>query len=83
MPIEESVGPLAGLAAEGKIGAIGLSEVSEKTIRRAAKATRIAAVVVELGLFSTKPAAGRTVEACHERELSPYEDLGTRKRAAG
>src|SRR6185369_15061267 len=35
VPIEESVGALAGLVAEGKIRTIGLSEVSAPTLRRA------------------------------------------------
>src|SRR5688572_22630652 len=35
LPVEESVGALADLVAEGKIRTIGLSEVSADTIRRA------------------------------------------------
>jgi len=35
VPIEESVGAMAELVAEGKVRHIGLSEASESTIRRA------------------------------------------------
>lgn len=37
----------------GKIGGIGLSEVSAATIEKAAKVTKLAAVEVELSLWST------------------------------
>ncbi len=43
-PIEETVAAMATLVAEGKVGAIGLSEASGDTIRRAAKIHPIAAV---------------------------------------
>src|SRR5437763_4466337 len=39
-PIEETVGAMADLVREGKIRHIGLSEASEKTLRRAAKVHR-------------------------------------------
>lgn len=68
VPIEESIGALAALVDEGKIGGVGLSEVSEKTIRRAAKVTKIAAVEIELSLFTTDPLNNGIVDACHERE---------------
>lgn len=47
VPIEESVGALADLVRAGKIGAIGLSEVSAVTLRRAATVHPIAAVQSE------------------------------------
>lgn len=68
VPIEESVGALAELVKEGKIGGVGLSEVGEKSIRAAAKITRIAAVEIELSLFTTDPLRNGIVAACHERE---------------
>lgn len=40
VPIEESVGALGELVAAGKVGAIGLSEASAETIRRAAEIGR-------------------------------------------
>lgn len=47
VPIEESVGELARLVAEGKIGAIGLSEMSAETLRRAHAVHPIAAMQTE------------------------------------
>src|SRR5688500_813924 len=44
VPIEESVGALAELVSSGDIGAIGLSEVSDATLRRAHAGHPIAAV---------------------------------------
>lgn len=67
VPIEESVGALAQLVKEGKIGGVGLSEVGEKSIRAAARVTQIAAVEIELSLFTTEPLRNGVVAACHER----------------
>ncbi|MES2441354.1 MAG: aldo/keto reductase [Pseudomonadota bacterium] len=47
VPIEESVGALVKLKDQGKIGAIGLSEMSSETIRRAHAVHPIAAVQTE------------------------------------
>ena len=47
VPIEETVGALAGLVAAGKVKAIGLSEVSAATLRRAHAVHPIAAVQSE------------------------------------
>jgi aryl-alcohol dehydrogenase-like predicted oxidoreductase len=51
-PIEDSIGALAELAREGKIGAIGLSEVSVATLKRAQSVHPIAAVQTEYSLWS-------------------------------
>jgi len=51
-PIEETVAAMATLVAEGKVGAIGLSEAAGDTIRRAAKVHPIAAVQSEYSIFS-------------------------------
>ncbi|WP_221799950.1 aldo/keto reductase [Oceanobacter mangrovi] len=51
-PIEESVGALAELVKEGKIGAIGLSEVSAETLRKAHAVHPIAALQTEYSLWS-------------------------------
>lgn len=51
-PIEEVMETLVQLKREGKIGAIGLSEVSPETLRRANKVHRIAAVQSEYSLWS-------------------------------
>jgi len=51
-PIEDTVGELARLKDEGKIGAIGLSEVSADVIRRAQAVHPIAALQSEYSLWS-------------------------------
>ncbi|KAH7139333.1 NADP-dependent oxidoreductase domain-containing protein [Dendryphion nanum] len=51
-PIEQTVAALAELKREGKIGAIGLSEVSASTIRRAEKVHHIDAVQLEYSPFA-------------------------------
>ena len=50
-PIEETVGAMAELVEEGKVGYIGLSEVSSDTIRRAHKIHPLTAVQTEYSLF--------------------------------
>jgi aryl-alcohol dehydrogenase-like predicted oxidoreductase len=67
-PIEETVEAMSELVKEGKIGHIGLSEVSSETIKRAHTVHPIAAVQSEYSLFE------RTVE---ERGiLQTLEELG-------
>ncbi|KAI1759422.1 NADP-dependent oxidoreductase domain-containing protein [Hypoxylon sp. FL1150] len=66
VPIETSVGALAELVKEGKIGGIGLSEVSAHTIRRAHAVHPIAAVEIELSLFTPDPLTNGVVATCHE-----------------
>ncbi|MFI7694160.1 aldo/keto reductase [Nonomuraea sp. NPDC049655] len=51
IPVEESVGALAGLVAQGKVGHIGLSEVSADTLRRAHAIHPISAVQTEYSLW--------------------------------
>jgi len=55
VPIEESVGALADLLKQGKIRAIGLSEVSADTLRKAHAEHPIAAVQSEYSLWSRNP----------------------------
>ncbi|WDF77097.1 aldo/keto reductase [Mucilaginibacter sp. KACC 22773] len=50
-PIEETVSAMAELVQEGKIGYIGLSEVSSSTIRRAHAVHPITAIETEYSLF--------------------------------
>ncbi|KAF2099272.1 Aldo/keto reductase [Rhizodiscina lignyota] len=52
VPIEHVVTALAELKAEGKIGAIGLSEISAATLRRACKVHPISAVQTEYSAFA-------------------------------
>ena len=51
-PIEETVGELARLVKEGKIGAVGLSEASARTLRRAHAVHPVTALQTEYSLFS-------------------------------
>ncbi len=51
VPVEESVGALADLVAEGKVGHIGLSEVSAATLRRAHAVHPVSAVQTEYSLW--------------------------------
>ena len=51
-PIEDTVGELARLKAEGKIGAIGLSEVDPATLRRAHATHPIAVLQSEYSLWT-------------------------------
>jgi len=63
VPIEDSVGALADLVREGKIRAIGLSEVSAATLRRAHAVHPIAAVQSEYSLCTRNPEIG-VLETC-------------------
>lgn len=51
VPIEDTVGAMAKLVAQGKVRALGLSEASPETIRRAHKVHPIAAVQSEYSLL--------------------------------
>ncbi|MDH4108408.1 MAG: aldo/keto reductase [Gammaproteobacteria bacterium] len=64
-PIEESIGFLGQLVDEGKIRAIGLSEVSADTLRRAGAVHPIAAVQSEYSLWSRNVEIA-VLDACRE-----------------
>jgi aryl-alcohol dehydrogenase-like predicted oxidoreductase len=51
VPIEETVGAMAGLVEQGKVRHLGLSEAAPETIRRAHKVHPIAAVQMEYSLL--------------------------------
>lgn len=65
VPIEDSVGALAELVREGKIRAIGLSEVSADTLRRAHAVHPIAALQTEYSLWTRNPEIA-VLAACRE-----------------
>ena len=65
VPIEESVGAMARLKDEGKIRALGLSEVGAATLRRAHREHPIAALQSEYSLWSRNAELG-TLAACRE-----------------
>jgi aryl-alcohol dehydrogenase-like predicted oxidoreductase len=55
VPIEETVGAMAELVAEGKVRYLGLSEASPETIRRAHDVHPISALQTEYSLWSRDP----------------------------
>ena len=65
IPIEDSVGALSDLVRAGKVQAIGLSEVSAATLRKAHAVHPIAAVQTEYSLWS-RNAEIAVLEACRE-----------------
>jgi aryl-alcohol dehydrogenase-like predicted oxidoreductase len=77
VPIEDTVGAMAELVAQGKVGHLGLSEASAATIRRAVSMHPIAAVQTEWSLFS-RDIEDEVVPACRELGvgLVPYSPLG-------
>lgn len=77
VPIEETVGAMADLVREGKVRALGLSEASAATIRRAHKVHPIAAVQSEYSLWSRDP-EGDVLATCRELGIGfvPYSPLG-------
>lgn len=62
-PIEDVIDTMARFVAEGKIGAIGLSEVSPATLERAHAIHPIAAVQAEYSIWTRLPELGM-VQAC-------------------
>jgi aryl-alcohol dehydrogenase-like predicted oxidoreductase len=57
-PIEDTVGAMADLVAEGKVRYLGLSEAAVNTIRRAHKVHPISAVQTEYSLWTRDPEEG-------------------------
>jgi aryl-alcohol dehydrogenase-like predicted oxidoreductase len=76
VPIEDSVGALADLVREGKIRAIGLSEVSAATLRRAHAVHPIAALQNEYSLWTRNAELG-TLEATRSLGIAfvPFSPL--------
>ncbi len=69
VPIEDSMGAMAGLVREGKILAVGLSEVSAATLRRAHAVHPVAALQTEYSLWS-RNAEIAALDACRELGVS-------------
>ncbi|MFD9789363.1 aldo/keto reductase [Streptomyces sp. NPDC059070] len=77
VPIEETVGALGELVAEGKVRHIGLSEASADTIRRAHAVHPVTAVQSEYSLWS-RDVEAEVLPACRELGIGfvPYSPLG-------
>ncbi len=77
VPIEETIGAMAELVAEGKVLHLGLSEASVDTIRRAAAVHPIAALQSEWSLWS-RDIEDEIVPTCRELGIGivPFSPLG-------
>jgi len=76
VPIEETVGAMAELVAEGKVSHLGLSEVTEELLRRAHAVHPIAAVQSEYSLWTRDPEVLAPAMAELGVGLVPYSPLG-------
>ena len=77
VPFEESVGAMAELVAAGKMRFLGLSEVSEATLRRAHAVHPITALQSEYSLWTREPEA-TVMPVCRELGIAfvPFSPLG-------
>lgn len=69
-PIEVTMKALEEEVKAGKIGGIALSEVSAATIEKAAGVTKIAAVEIEMSLWSIDPLSNGITEACAKHGIT-------------
>ncbi|KDQ18023.1 hypothetical protein BOTBODRAFT_546723 [Botryobasidium botryosum FD-172 SS1] len=78
IPIEETIAVLAQLIKEGKFDHIGLSECSAATLRRAHKVHPIAAVEIEVSLWSYEEETKKVIAAAEELGVAviAYSPLG-------
>lgn len=77
VPIEDTVGAMAGLVSKGKVRYLGLSEISVKTLRRAHAVHPITAVQSEYSLWTRDPET-ELLAACAELGVGfvPFSPLG-------
>ncbi|KJF68927.1 MULTISPECIES: aldo/keto reductase [Rhizobium] len=78
VPVEETVGAMADLVREGKVKALGLSEASAATIRKAHAVHPIAAIQSEYSLWTRDPEENGVLETCRELGIGfvPFSPLG-------
>lgn len=78
VPVEESVGAMAGLVKEGKTRFIALSECSAESLRRGSKVHPLASLQMEYSLLSRDAEAQGQIAACKElgMALMAYAVLG-------
>jgi hypothetical protein len=84
VPIEDSVGALADMVAAGDVRAIGLSEVSAATLRKAHAVHPITAVQSEYSLWTRNPEVA-LLDACRELQVAlvAFSPLGRGFLAGG
>jgi aryl-alcohol dehydrogenase-like predicted oxidoreductase len=77
VPIEETVGAMADLVAEGKVRYLGMSEAAPATLRRACAVHPIVALQTEYSLWTRDPEQG-VLDACRDLEITfiAYSPLG-------
>ncbi len=76
VPVEETVGAMAGLVKEGKVRYIGLSEASAESIRRACKVHPVAALQSEYSVL-TRDIENEIIPVCRELGIAivPFSPL--------
>ena len=77
IPIEDVMSTMAQFVQEGKIGGIGLSEISPATLERASKVHHVRAVQNEYSLWTRLPELG-IIQACkrHGTALVAFSPVG-------
>lgn len=78
VPIEETIGAMAGLVREGKVRYLGMSEAAPGTLRRAAAVHPIAALQSEYSLWTRDVETNGVLPACRELGIGfvPFSPLG-------
>jgi aryl-alcohol dehydrogenase-like predicted oxidoreductase len=76
--IDEAVGAMAELVREGKVRALGLSEVSASTLAKACGVHPISVLQTEYSLWSREPEHNGVLKACRDLGVTfvPYSPLG-------
>lgn len=78
VPLEESWGAMAELVTQGKVAALGLSEVTVDEADRAHRIAPVAAIQSELSLWTRDAIEGGVVDwtAAHDAVFVPFSPLG-------
>jgi aryl-alcohol dehydrogenase-like predicted oxidoreductase len=78
VPLAESLGELVRLRDEGKIGAIGVSNVNARHLDEAVRLTRIAAVQNRCNVLDTRDFESGLVERCRQLDIAyvAYSPVG-------